>query len=491
MLCKCCGIYGHVARNCPTSNIRSNNQPKVAKDKADANVEKDAPEKTSSAATPTNDKANKESPDADAECKGEELYGDWLVVNRKKNQGRPQFHPGGGVESTKVWTKRNKRAWGMTSKPKEPNNNILVSQPNKSIGNQPRHKSLQLERQVRVGLLTQPIIFNGTMQTGSNERKKMDFGNLQDNSERSKQGDEHLKPPEPNEVLQQQEHGISGIDDEMVVETPLSRQGFASKKSRNHMHELVSRYRPDLLILVETHIAFSSAESFFHRENYEKIDVQEAQGHSGGIWIMQRRGCDFKFAPVSKMHQYPDTMRTGALNFFKELFCTRQEVFSSNNEDDISALDDEAVDELSKPITKKECTSDGYVALVTINNFQKFRQIKNPGWTLGWSWAKKEFIWDMLGAQTTEQGDCSRFKGNIIPHCCKKIPTVVDLLPGEAGTSNKTVRLLKNFTLLAPGPGYTCSPTKIVPSSIFLSLDKRRTVQAFMTWDATCKYSQG
>jgi hypothetical protein len=62
------------------------------------------------------------------------------------------------------------------------------------------------------------------MQTGSNERKKMDFGNLQDNSERSKQGDEHLKPPEPNEVLQQQEHGTSGIDDEMVVETPLSRQ---------------------------------------------------------------------------------------------------------------------------------------------------------------------------------------------------------------------------------------------------------------------------
>lgn len=271
MLCKCCGIYGHVARNCPTSNIRSNNQPKVAKDKADANVEKDAPEKTSSAATPTNDKANKESPDADAECKGEELYGDWLVVNRKKNQGRksgaknqgtalkpiggdnkklndkelsfshlyeagktleyelenlntgPQFHPGGGVESTKVWTKKNKRARGMTSKPKEPNNNILASQPNKSIGNQPRHKSLQLERQVRVGLLTQPIIFNGTMQTGSNERKKMDFGNLQDNSERSKQGDEHLKPPEPNEVLQQQEHGISGIDDEMVMVTPLSR----------------------------------------------------------------------------------------------------------------------------------------------------------------------------------------------------------------------------------------------------------------------------
>lgn len=53
----------------------------------------------------------------------------------------------------------------------------------------------------------------------------------------------------------------------------------------------------------------------------------------------------------------------------------------------------------------------------------------SPGWTLGWTWAKKEVIWTMIGAQATEQGDCSKFKGNI-PHCCKKTPTVVDMLPG-------------------------------------------------------------
>lgn len=68
-------------------------------------------------------------------------------------------------------------------------------------------------------------------------------------------------------------------------------------------------------------------------------------------------------------------------------------------------------------------------ALVTMNNFQMYRHIMTPGWTLGWSWAKKEVIWSMVGAQATEQGDCSKFKGNI-PHCCKKTPQVVDLLPG-------------------------------------------------------------
>lgn len=118
----------------------------------------------------------------------------------------------------------------------------------------------------------------------------------------------------------------------------------------------------------------------------------------------------------------------------------------------------------------------------------------------------------MVGGQTTEQGDCSKFKGNV-PHCCKKRPTVVDLLPGTpynqqiancckggvisslvqdpskavsafqlsvgaAGTTNKTVRLPKNFTLKAPGPGYTCSAAKIVKPSRFFTSDKRRVTQA-------------
>ncbi|WOK94446.1 hypothetical protein Cni_G03148 [Canna indica] len=169
-------------------------------------------------------------------------------------------------------------------------------------------------------------------------------------------------------------------------------------------------------------------------------------------------------------------------------------------------------------------TPDGYVATVTMFNFQQYRHIQAPGWTLGWTWQKKEVIWSMVGAQTTEQGDCSRFKGNI-PHCCKKDPTIVDLLPGTpynmqiancckggvinswvqdpanaassfqvsvgvAGTTNKTVRVPKNFTLRAPGPGYTCGAAKIVKPTKFVTQDGRRTTQALMTWNVTCTYSQ-
>lgn len=63
-----------------------------------------------------------------------------------------------------------------------------------------------------------------------------------------------------------------------------------------------------------------------------------------------------------------------------------------------------------------------------MSNNQMYRHITNPGWSIGWTWTKKEVIWSIAGAQATNQGDCSKFKGNI-PHCCKKTTTVIDLLP--------------------------------------------------------------
>ncbi|PON50153.1 COBRA-like protein [Parasponia andersonii] len=149
-------------------------------------------------------------------------------------------------------------------------------------------------------------------------------------------------------------------------------------------------------------------------------------------------------------------------------------------------------------------------AVVRIQNSQMYGKIMSPGWTLSWTWAKKEVIWSMVGAQATDQGDCSKFKGDI-PHCCKRSPTIVELLPGGvlnswgqdpssavsafqlsvglAGTSNKTVKPPKNFVLLGPGPGYTCGPTTIiVPSSVFLSADGRKDdskISSVVTSDRT------
>ncbi|KAL9226500.1 hypothetical protein vseg_002307 [Gypsophila vaccaria] len=168
-------------------------------------------------------------------------------------------------------------------------------------------------------------------------------------------------------------------------------------------------------------------------------------------------------------------------------------------------------------------TADGYISLVTIYNFQKDRRIQAPGWQLGWTWAKKEVIWNVVGSRATRQGDCSRFKRNI-PHSCSKTPTIIDLKPnapynqmianccrggvlsswfhyrphsissfqisvGRAGTTNRTVQLPKNFAFKAPKARYTCGPAKIVTPTKFVTADKRRVTQALMTWNSTCLYS--
>ncbi|CAE6252178.1 unnamed protein product [Arabidopsis arenosa] len=159
-------------------------------------------------------------------------------------------------------------------------------------------------------------------------------------------------------------------------------------------------------------------------------------------------------------------------------------------------------------------TPDGYVAVVTAYNYQKQRSV--PGWKMSWRWTRKEVIWNMFGAKTTQQGDCSMFKGNI-PHSCVRKPTVVDLLPGtpfnqqianccksgvlkpglesafqlsvgNAGNSVKTARMPANFIFTAPKQQYICGPSKNVRPTRFITADKRRTTTALMTWNITCVF---
>lgn len=60
-----------------------------------------------------------------------------------------------------------------------------------------------------------------------------------------------------------------------------------------------------------------------------------------------------------------------------------------------------------------------------------YRHIESPGWKLSWKWSGREVIWDMRGAEATEQGNCSEYLGRPqLPHCCEREPVIVDLLPG-------------------------------------------------------------
>nr|VDC92931.1 unnamed protein product [Brassica rapa] len=89
-------------------------------------------------------------------------------------------------------------------------------------------------------------------------------------------------------------------------------------------------------------------------------------------------------------------------------------------------------------------------------NFQKYRHIPSPGWTLGWKWAKKEVIWSMVGAQTTEQVQrnitCtySQFLAQRTPTCCVSLSsfynkTIVGCPTCTCGCQNNKTESVSTF----------------------------------------------
>ncbi|KAJ4914956.1 COBRA-like protein 6 [Raphanus sativus] len=161
---------------------------------------------------------------------------------------------------------------------------------------------------------------------------------------------------------------------------------------------------------------------------------------------------------------------------------------------------------------------------VRLENMQEYRHVDKPGWKLSWHWESKQVIWDMRGAETTEQGNCSAFASSgTLPHCCLTRPTIVDLLPGapfnsqvsnccrggvltamsQDHTNHVSVfhmtigsfpddsgefTMPSNFDIGVPG--YSCdNATTVAPTKY--STDKgRRKTQALATWEAVCVYSQ-
>ncbi|KAH7532346.1 hypothetical protein FEM48_Zijuj04G0010200 [Ziziphus jujuba var. spinosa] len=192
-------------------------------------------------------------------------------------------------------------------------------------------------------------------------------------------------------------------------------------------------------------------------------------------------------------------------------------------------------------------TDSSYDITVSIHNFQLFRHIEKPGWKLGWTWKEDEVIWNMWGAEATEQGNCSKFigGGGKLPHCCEKNPTIVDLMPGApynmqvsncckggvltsmvqdyskslaafrmviGSFSNNITNINMPFNFSLGLPGYSCGDPFHVPPTKFSHDGGRRFTQALgeyktrntvlhflpslkphckkETWNVTCSYSQ-
>lgn len=149
---------------------------------------------------------------------------------------------------------------------------------------------------------------------------------------------------------------------------------------------------------------------------------------------------------------------------------------------------------------------------MSIQNYYQYRQVDKPGWKLGFTWTNKEIIWSISGAIATHRGNCSSYKDEI-PHCCMSTPEIVDLMPDsqppnspenccrggllaasainapQSSSSfdivvgnlqeNISLQLPVNLTLLAPGPGYTCSPIQDTQPTVSLVVGGRREEEVF------------
>lgn len=80
-------------------------------------------------------------------------------------------------------------------------------------------------------------------------------------------------------------------------------EGAKKVVGRRHSRYLVRKYKPTIVILVETHCPFSGANSFWKRLGYSLIGCSEANGHSGGIWILTETYTDIKAVVDVVFHQ--------------------------------------------------------------------------------------------------------------------------------------------------------------------------------------------
>lgn len=63
-------------------------------------------------------------------------------------------------------------------------------------------------------------------------------------------------------------------------------RGALGQSTRRHLRDVISQHHPSLFLLYETHGLFVKVEAFWENLGYKPLFLQEANGHSGGIWIL-------------------------------------------------------------------------------------------------------------------------------------------------------------------------------------------------------------
>lgn len=79
-------------------------------------------------------------------------------------------------------------------------------------------------------------------------------------------------------------------------------RGAFSPNAKRHVRDLVKTHQPSLFCVCETHGPFVKVSKFWRSLGYNAIFIQEARGHSGGIWVLSSLQ-DTIFELIDSMYQ--------------------------------------------------------------------------------------------------------------------------------------------------------------------------------------------
>lgn len=64
-------------------------------------------------------------------------------------------------------------------------------------------------------------------------------------------------------------------------------RGANNNNARRQMKEVIRNFHPSFLVILETHVQYASLSTFWMNNSYTPVHIVEANGHSGGIWLLQ------------------------------------------------------------------------------------------------------------------------------------------------------------------------------------------------------------
>lgn len=79
-------------------------------------------------------------------------------------------------------------------------------------------------------------------------------------------------------------------------------RGAFGRSTKRHVRDIINTHHPSLFLVYETHGPFAKAEKMWGVLGYKPVFIEEARGHSGGIWVLSCRD-DLTYSLIHSMSQ--------------------------------------------------------------------------------------------------------------------------------------------------------------------------------------------